>query len=91
MISAPYLVGIFAISAVLTYLYLVWRAAKMDVQKTPRKDMYICETHGPMPVESTVVLLEGDFEQIGSDGRKFFGPMRSCPVCFGERIRKANK
>lgn len=78
----------FVIGMVMLAIIVV--AARRDVRHAPRKDMYLCEKHGPMPVGATITLMDGDVDQV-IDGRTVRGPLRSCPMCFNEAIQKAKQ
>ena len=61
--------------------------AKYQVDGSPRRDMYICDKHGPMPLSVTFVIFE-DIEYI-RDGRTQRGPLRVCPICFEGAVTRA--
>jgi hypothetical protein len=71
------------------YILTVFWSAKYRVDDSPQKDMYICPTHGPMPIGTTIVLFESmDYEV---DGRVQRGPVRVCSRCFEKSIRVAKE
>lgn len=74
--------------SVLAYLVTLYCTARREIKNAPRADMHVCEVHGPMPVSATVILMNGDMDQI-VNGRTVRGPVRACPMCFKTAIDKA--
>ena len=74
--------------AVIIYLGLTVIAARLDVSHAPREEMFICDIHGPMSIKKTIILFE-DLEVQYTDGTSQREPLRSCPICFEEKIRLA--
>lgn len=86
LIVAGFLVGFCVYTLIVAYV------ASKSVDGAPRKDMYICDKHGPMPENSTVKLFDGDeLDYVTKDGRTKRGPVRMCSICFEERIQTARK
>jgi len=72
------------------YLAIIaWNAAN-HVSNQPRTDMYICDVHGPMPIGATLTVFNGDME-YETESRATRGPVRACPMCFNDKIKKAKE
>jgi hypothetical protein len=71
------------------YLLLTIWDARHQVSMQPRTEMFVCDTHGSMPVSATLVLFEGTLEVIKPDGRTVKEPIRACPICFKRSIEIA--
>ena len=75
--------------AFVLYWAAVFLTAKYQVDGSPRKDMYLCPVHGPMPLGATITLFDSmDYE---ADGRTQRGPVRVCPRCFEKKIKTAKE
>jgi hypothetical protein len=85
-----YLLGIILAGSLFYTGILAWNAY-YHVTKQPRADLYLCDTHGPMPVGATITLFNGDMDQEASDGRTIRRPVRACPICFESKIAKAKE
>lgn len=72
--------GIVFLAAVVLYGVYTFVEAKSVVAQTPRVDMMLCDTHGPIPKKR---ILKLDFA-----GGK---PIEMCPLCYHERVRAAEK
>lgn len=88
-----------ALTLALFYLSTTAWGAKHDVDGSPKKDMYVCDIHGPMPADATHILFNTatadgsgtDFDLESPDGRTYRGPIRTCPICFENKIKQAGK
>lgn len=66
--------------------------AKVTVAQYPRKEMFLCDKHGPLPISATMTLFNGeDMETVSEDGRTKRGPVRCCPICFENAIKVAKQ
>lgn len=78
------------IVALVIYGLLLAADAKKYINVAPKKDMYVCDIHGPMPISGTHVLFDGEvMEQTSADGLDYRGPVRMCAICFETRIKQA--
>lgn len=66
--------------------------AKSTVAQYPRKEMFLCDKHGPLPISATMTLFNGDeLDSVSEDGRTKRGPVRCCPICFEASIKAAKQ
>ena len=79
-----------ALTVALLYLVGVFVRARSSVAAAPRKPMFICDTHGALPESALLTLFDGDME-YESDGKSVRGPIRSCPICFENKVKEAKK
>lgn len=89
MIEVLVIGTIVTLSCATLALSLILIMARKEVKNAPRRDMFLCEKHGPMPVGATITLMDGELDQVAPDGRTVRAPLRSCPICFGTAIKKA--
>lgn len=76
--------------ALVIYATLLAADARKYINVAPKKDMYVCDVHGPMPISGTHVLFDGEvMEQTSADGLDYRGPVRMCAICFETRIKEA--
>lgn len=74
------------------YVAMVAWDAKVSVDAMPRKEAFVCQIHGPMPVESTIILFGSDLEYgTSEDKRTQRGPIRKCSICFEESFKTARR
>jgi hypothetical protein len=81
---------VLSIALLILYLGVAAWNAKHHVANQPRQDMYICDTHGPMPIGVTITVFNGNME-YETEGRAVRGPVRACPICFSAKIQKAKE
>ncbi len=87
---APIALIVLIILACVVYLAVLLFDAKTTVAGHPRKEMFLCDKHGPMPVGATMNLFDGEvLEHVTPDGRTQRGPVRCCPLCFEQAIKTA--
>lgn len=74
----------------LAYIGIILYSAKKDTASAPKREMFLCDVHGPIPPAATLTLFNGtEFDQEFSDGRTIRGPVRGCPLCFEDDVKKA--
>lgn len=84
----------FVVGVALLFIYvaLVRWAAKQSVDKSPRAEMFVCDTHGPMPIGATMLLFDGDMDySLHPESQTLRGPIRACPICFEQKIKHAQR
>lgn len=79
-------VGIVLGVLLLAYLGVVVYYAGVTQNNAPKKPMFICDIHGPV---SAYTLFEGAFDWETPEGAKRRGPVKVCPLCFENQIKKA--
>lgn len=70
------------------YITILCWDANQQVKLTPKKTMFMCDKHGPLPESSTVVLMEG-MDYTTSEGVERRGDIRQCVLCFEEAVKRA--
>jgi hypothetical protein len=82
-------VGIIGCSLGLAYIIAVGWAARLSIHTAPKVRVFVCNIHGPMPVDSTLILFNGDMDYETTDGVVKRGPIRYCSICFENKIKEA--
>lgn len=70
------------------YVLAVMWSARQSVEAAPKKPMFICDVHGPLPQSATLTLFE-DLEVQMSDGSFKHESLLQCPLCFEAKIKEA--
>jgi hypothetical protein len=78
-------------AAVVAYVWAVFYDAKYSVAGAPRQEMYLCATHGPMPLGAVFTLFEEELEYTTPEGTRGRGPIRVCPICYQKALKTARQ
>lgn len=85
--------GFLAVVLVVAYAWVLARMARTEVSRAPKKEMFLCDVHGPLPIEHTLQLFEGLME-LGTDqvnGQPVRKAVRACPICMEDKLKQAKK
>lgn len=92
VVVAPIVGAVLIILACVVYGVALIYDAKTTVAQYPRKEMFLCDKHGPLPIGATMTLFNGeDLDSVSPDGRTKRGPVRCCPICFEDSIKAAKQ
>ena len=84
--------GVFVVlAAVAVYGVVLYWTAWYAVGGAPTAEMFICDKHGPMPVGAVFTLFEETLEYTTPEGTRGRGPIRVCPICYGNALKTARQ
>ena len=67
-------IGVLLLAVLLDFLW-TWAGAWLQTKSAPRKPMFWCQVHGPIPYDGVIKFMEHEV----------------CGTCFHERLRNAER
>ena len=77
------------LGVVLVWVLATALSARQEVRALPRKDMFVCDKHGPMAPEATYKLFGGEALDVQMGKVVERKPILTCPLCFEENMKRA--